>query len=148
MSDDCLFCRIVDGEIPSVRVAEDERTVAFMDLNPATDGHLLVVPKRHARDLVEIAPDDLAAVTRTAQRIAVAALPALGADGVNLLNCCGESAWQSVFHFHLHLVPRYADHDKDTLVLPWRPGIPGDPDRIAETGARLAAALADQPRPG
>ncbi|MEO5662319.1 MAG: HIT family protein [Nocardioides sp.] len=140
MSDQCLFCGIVAGDIPSVRVAEDDDTYAFMDINPAADGHLLVVPKRHSTDLMDISPDDLAAVTVTAQRIAKVAVTKLGADGVNLLNCCGAEAWQTVFHFHVHVVPRYADKTKDKLVLPWVP-TPGDAGTIAALGERLAAAL-------
>lgn len=140
MSDQCLFCRIVTGDIPSVRVAEDDDTYAFMDINPAADGHLLVVPKRHSTDLLDISPDDLAAVTAAAQRIAKVAMAEFGADGVNLLNCCGAEAWQTVFHFHLHVVPRYADQDKDRLLLPWTP-TPGDPGAITALGERLSAAL-------
>ena len=86
---DCLFCRIVAGEIPSTRVHEDDRTVAFMDIAPATRGHLLVVPRRHARDLLEIDADDLAACARVAQILAGRVGERLGADGVNLLNSCG-----------------------------------------------------------
>jgi histidine triad (HIT) family protein len=129
----CLFCKIVAGEIPSVRVDEDERTVAFMDINPATRGHALVVPRHHSRDLLEIPAEDLAAVSLAAQRLAGRAKEALGADGVNLLNSCGEQAWQTVFHFHMHVIPRYAD---DAMRLPWVPG-PGDPDVIAAAGAAL-----------
>src|SRR4051794_34973567 len=130
---DCLFCKIVAGEIPSTRVAEDDRTVAFMDINPATRGHLLVVPRAHARDVRDIDPDDLAAVAQAAQRIAATMPERLGADGVNLLNSCGRAAWQTVFHFHLHVIPRYA---ADPLRLPWTPE-PGDRDEIAEAARAL-----------
>jgi histidine triad (HIT) family protein len=132
---DCLFCRIVAGDLPATVIARDERTVAFMDINPATRGHALVVPVEHAVDLHAIDPDDLAAVTATAQRIAARARDALGAAGVNLLNSTGAAAWQTVFHFHLHVIPRYED---DPLRLPWVPG-PGDPDEIAAAGAALTA---------
>ena len=130
---DCLFCKIIAGDIPSVRVAEDERTVAFMDINPATRGHALVVPRDHSRDLLQIPAEDLAAVSAMAQRVAHRATEALGADGVNLLNSCGEAAWQTVFHFHMHVIPRYAG---DPMRLPWIPA-PGDPDAIAAAGAAL-----------
>ena len=123
---DCLFCKILAGEIPGTIVAEDERTVAFMDINPATRGHALVVPRRHTADLGKIEPDDLAAVAAAAQRVARRAREALGADGVNLMNSWGSDAWQTVFHFHLHVIPRYAD---DPLQLPWKPA-PGDEDEI------------------
>jgi histidine triad (HIT) family protein len=132
---DCLFCKIVAGEIPGTKVAEDERTVAFMDINPATRGHLLVVPREHATDLLEIAPEDLAAVAAMGQRMARVVKERLGADGVNLLNSCGSAAWQTVFHFHLHVIPRY---DDDPLRLPWVPG-PGDPDEIAAAARELTS---------
>ena len=124
---DCLFCKIVAGEIPATRVAEDDRTIAFMDINPATRGHVLVIPREHAKDLLEIDPEDLAAVAKAAQRLAATMPDRLGADGVNLLNSCGRTAWQTVFHFHLHVIPRY---DTDPLRLPWHPE-PGDRDEIA-----------------
>ncbi len=133
--DSCLFCDIVAGRIPATIVDEDERTVAFMDVNPATRGHALVVPRTHVADLHEITTDELAAVMTAAKRLAGRVRDALGADGVNLINSCGEAAWQTVFHFHLHVIPRYAD---DPLRLPWAPG-PGDPDEIAATGAELVA---------
>jgi histidine triad (HIT) family protein len=132
---DCLFCKIVAGDIPSTRVDEDERTVAFMDINPATRGHALVVPREHYRDLFDVPADELAAVMETAQRLAGRVRDRLGADGVNLLNSCGPAAWQTVFHFHVHVIPRY---DDDPLRLPWRP-TPGDADEIAAAGADLRA---------
>ena len=141
MSDSCLFCGIVAGEVPHTKVYEDDASYAFMDVNPASDGHVLVIPKRHSRDLLEIAADDLAAVTVAAQRVAKVAVKELGADGVNLLNCCGADAWQTVFHFHLHVVPRYVDKVKDRLVLPWQPGIPGSATTISALGEQLSTAL-------
>ena len=132
---DCLFCKIVAGEIPSTQVHEDERTLAFMDINPATRGHLLVVPKAHTRDLLSIGPEDLAAVVAAGQRLAGVAIERLGADGVNLINSCGAEAWQTVFHFHLHVVPRYAT---DPLKLPWQPA-PGDPAEISAAAEALCA---------
>jgi histidine triad (HIT) family protein len=133
---ECLFCKIVAGQIPATIVAEDERTVSFMDINPATRGHALVVPRTHARDLLEIDPEDLAAVAQAGQRLARVANAALGADGINLLNSCGAVAWQTVFHFHVHVIPRYAD---DPLRLPWTPE-PGDADAIRATGLQLKEA--------
>jgi len=132
---DCPFCGIVAGTIPSTKVYEDDRTLAFMDISPASDGHLLVVPKAHAKNLLEIPTDDLAAVVQTGQRMARRIVETLDADGVNLINSCGEAAWQTVFHFHLHVIPRYAG--RDGLTLPWVP-TPGDADAIQATGARLA----------
>jgi len=130
---DCLFCKIVAGEIPSERIDEDERTVAFMDINPATRGHALVVPREHSANLLEIEHDDLAATMAAAQRLARTASDRLGADGITLLNGCGAAAWQTVFHFHVHVIPRY---EGDPLRLPWKPG-PGDADEIAAAAAAL-----------
>ena len=141
MTDHCLFCGIVTGAVPATMIAEDDATCAFMDINPASDGHLLVIPKHHSRDLLEIPPVDLAAVTLTAQRIAKAAVAELGADGVNLLNCCGADAWQTVFHFHLHVIPRYRDRYKDRLKLPWTPGVAGQESVISDLGVRLSKAV-------
>jgi histidine triad (HIT) family protein len=123
---DCIFCQIIAGEIPAQIIDEGEQTVAFMDINPATRGHALVVPRRHARDLLEIEPADLEAVVLTAQRVAARMPDRLGADGVNLLNSCGRAAWQTVFHFHMHVIPRYGG---DPLRLPWTPG-EGDAEEI------------------
>jgi histidine triad (HIT) family protein len=131
----CLFCRIVAGELPATRVDEDERTVAFMDINPATRGHALVVPRAHVADVWEADPEDVAACARTAQRVALRARDRLGAAGVNLLNSTGVAAWQTVFHLHVHVIPRY---EGDPLRLPWVPG-PGDPDEIRAAGEELRA---------
>jgi histidine triad (HIT) family protein len=130
---DCIFCRIIAGEIPAQIIGQDERTIAFMDINPATRGHALVVPKRHVQDLLEIGPEDLEATILTAQRVAAKMPDRLAADGVNLLNSCGRAAWQTVFHFHIHVIPRYAG---DPLRLPWTPA-PGDADEIARTADAL-----------
>ena len=130
---DCLFCKIVAGEVPSTRVHEDERTISFMDINPATRGHLLVIPREHATDLRDIAPEDLSACVATGQALARTMEGKLGADGINLLNACGRAAWQTVFHFHLHVIPRYAN---DPLRLPWH-SEPGDRDEIAAAAADL-----------
>ena len=134
MSDpDCIFCKIVAGELPATIIDEDERTISFMDINPATRGHALVIPRTHSRDLLEIADEDLRATILAAQRLARRVSERLGADGVNLLNSCGAAAWQTVFHFHIHVIPRYED---DPLRLPWTPA-PGDQDEIAAAAAEL-----------
>jgi histidine triad (HIT) family protein len=130
---DCLFCGIVQGSVPSQQVDSDERTVAFLDINPATPGHALVVPRAHSADLLEIEPDDLSASILAAQRLARRMKERLDADGINILNACGPAAWQTVFHFHLHVIPRYED---DPLKLPWVPG-PGDEDEIATAAEKL-----------
>jgi histidine triad (HIT) family protein len=130
---DCLFCQIVAGTIPSETIDSDERTVAFMDINPATPGHALVVPREHSADLLEIGEEDLTATILASQRLAKRMKDALDADGINLLNSCGAAAWQTVFHFHIHVVPRY---DDDPLKLPWVPE-PGDSGEIASVAQRL-----------
>jgi histidine triad (HIT) family protein len=131
--DECIFCRIAAGELPAQKIDEDERTIAFMDINPGTRGHALVIPRRHAADLLEVGEDDLAACAATAKRLAGRMKERLAADGVNLLNACGSAAWQTVFHFHVHVIPRY---DDDPLRLPWTPG-PGDEDDIAAAAEEL-----------
>ncbi len=134
MSDpDCIFCKIVAGELPGQIVEEDERTIAFMDVNPATRGHLLVIPRTHARNLLEISPEDLGATIAAAQRMAQRVNERLAPAGINLINACGSAAWQTVFHFHVHVIPRYQD---DPLKLPWVPE-PGDSDEIAAVAREL-----------
>lgn len=118
MAEDCLFCKIVAGELPAEKVEETEATVSFMDINPWTRGHALVVPRRHSRNLYEIEEDDLNQVMAAAKRLALRARDRLRADGVNLINSADPAAWQTVFHFHVHVIPRYED---DTLQLPGRP---------------------------
>ena len=130
----CIFCKIVAGELPATIVDEDERTIAFMDIAPATRGHALVIPRVHSGDLLSVDPEDLSAVALAARRLAGSAKERLGADGVNLLNSCGSAAWQTVFHFHVHVIPRY---EGDPLRLPWVPG-EGDPEQIATAAQELS----------
>ena len=131
---ECIFCKIVAGELPARIVDEDERTIAFMDIAPATRGHALVIPRAHSTDILSVAPEDLSAVALASQRLAARAKERLGADGVNLLNSCGRAAWQTVFHFHVHVIPRY---DGDPLRLPWVPG-EGDQEQIALAAQELS----------
>ncbi len=133
---DCIFCKILDGRLPSTVVDEDERTIAFMDINPATRGHALVIPRSHSRDLLAVDAEDLSAVAQAAKRLAGRMRDRLGADGVNLINSCGELAWQTVFHFHVHVIPRYAG---DPMRLPWLPS-PGDPAEIAAAAQEIKGA--------
>jgi histidine triad (HIT) family protein len=130
----CIFCKIVAGDLPATVVDEDERTIAFMDIAPATRGHALVIPRAHTPDLLSVDAEDLKAVALASQRLAVRAKERLQADGVNLINSCGAMAWQTVFHFHVHVIPRY---DGDPVRLPWVPE-PGDPDVIAAAAQELA----------
>jgi histidine triad (HIT) family protein len=135
MAEDCLFCGIVAGEVPGQIVDSDEHTVAFMDINPATRGHALVVPRRHSADLMEVSDEDLTHTMLATRRLARRIRDTLEPDGLNILNSCGSAAWQTVFHFHVHVIPRYAD---DPLKLPWVPG-PGDADEIAAVAEQLRA---------
>ena len=136
MSVDCLFCGIVAGEVPAQIVDSDEHTVAFMDINPATRGHSLVVPRTHVADLMEIEDEDLERTMLAARRLARRIESALGPDGFNILNSCRPAAWQTVFHFHVHVIPRY---DDDPLKLPWIPR-GADAQEIAATAARIREA--------
>jgi histidine triad (HIT) family protein len=134
MSENCIFCGIVAGSIPSTRVAENDRAIAFMDIAPATPGHLLVIPREHSTDLREAAPEDLTAATLLAQSLVSRVIDRLeDATGANLLSCIGSDAWQTVFHTHLHVIPRYPN---DPLVLPWKPHS-GDLDEIQAVHAKL-----------
>jgi histidine triad (HIT) family protein len=133
----CIFCAIRDGQIPSVRVYEDERIIAFMDINPLTDGHLLVVPKAHAETIWELSDEDARAVMSAARKLAHAIRHALAPDGLNLVQANGRAAHQTVFHFHLHLIPRWANDGKH---LSW-PVTPGQPDHIRGLGQRIATAV-------
>ena len=133
---ECIFCKILAGDLPATIVDEDERTIAFMDIAPATRGHALVVPRVHTADLLSVDNEDLQAVALAARRLAARAKARLGADGVNLLTSCGAAAWQTVVHVHLHVIPRYRD---DPLRLPGIPA-PGDPAEIAAAAQELARA--------
>ena len=131
MADDCIFCKIVAGELPAEIVDQDEHTVSFMDINPWTRRHALVIPRNHSRNLYEIDDDDLARVGAASKRLALRVKERLGCDGVNLLNSCEPAAWQTVFHFHVHVIPRYED---DPLRLPGSPRQPeeGELAQLAE----------------
>jgi histidine triad (HIT) family protein len=112
----CIFCRLIKGEISSSKVYEDEETVAFMDLGQVNPGHVLVALKRHAATLLDITPDEAAAAIRTARHVALAVKAAFDPPGLTLLQCNGKEGDQTVFHFHMHVVPRHAD---DGIALSW-----------------------------
>ncbi|MFP3196783.1 MAG: HIT family protein, partial [Caldivirga sp.] len=105
--DDCVFCRIIDGREPGYVVYEDEETIAILDKYPINKGHILVMPKRHYRDIFEIPPNTLCRVMETVKTIAAAVVKGLNADGVRLIQNNGSSAGQVVFHFHVHVIPYY-----------------------------------------
>jgi len=136
-TDNCIFCKIISGEIPSFKLHEDEQTLAFMDINPAHEGHALVIPKVHAPDLLSIEPDSLAAVAVTARKVARAVNATLSPQGINLIQCNGEAAGQSVFHFHMHVLPRAMG---DELKMNW--GLsPGNMEAIGLLAARIRSNL-------
>ena len=138
MSADCVFCKIRDGQLPSMKVYEDERTLVFMDINPLNAGHCLVTIKNHAATIWEADVEDLQAAITVSKKLAVALREAVKPDGLNLLQANGAAAFQSVPHFHLHLIPRWANDGKG---FDWTP-VPGDREAIMKTGERLRAALA------
>jgi len=115
---DCIFCAIAAGDAPAEIVDSDEYTVAFMDINPATRGHALVIPRTHSADLMDIDDEDLERTNLAARRLARRMDETLAPAGFNVINACRPAAWQTVFHFHLHVIPRYED---DPLKLPWIP---------------------------
>jgi histidine triad (HIT) family protein len=133
----CIFCRLVAGEIPASRVYEDEQTLAFMDLGQLNPGHTLVIVKRHASGLLEVTADEAAAAMRTAQRVAQAVSKAFDPPGLTLLQCNGEAGDQTVFHFHIHVVPR---HVGDGIGLSWPRKDPAR-EQLEAYAAQLRVAL-------
>ena len=130
---DCIFCKIIAGEIPSFKIYEDSETFAFMDINPANEGHALVIPREHARDVYSVSDAAIAATVKTAKRIAAAVDKTLNPEGLNLLQCNGPAAAQSVMHFHMHVLPR---RNGDDLKLNW--GLEaGDMDAIGQLAQRI-----------
>jgi histidine triad (HIT) family protein len=133
---DCIFCKIVAGQAPAHVVYEDERTLVFMDIFPVADGHVLLIPKSHCTNLLDADPQDLAAVSVRARGVARAIRDVLAPDGIGAFQLNGAAAGQTVFHYHLHLIPRRAG---DALQLHGR--TPGDPARLATLAEQLAAGL-------
>lgn len=109
--ENCIFCKIINKQIPSSIVYEDDDVIAFLDISQATKGHTLVLPKKHYSNLLEIDDEVLAKLIKVAKLIASTMVESLGAKGFNLVNNCNEVAGQSVMHFHLHIIPRY-DHEE------------------------------------
>ena len=134
---ECVFCKIRDGQIPSMRVYEDAATFAIMDINPLNPGHCLVITKTHAATIYEAGATDLQAAMATAKRVAMAIRSSLNPDGLNVLQANGAAAFQSVLHFHLHLIPRFTNDGKG---FDW-PVVPGDRARIVVAGEKIRAAL-------
>lgn len=133
----CVFCKIVAGTIPCFRLHEDDGTIAFMDINPANEGHVLAVAKGHWPTVHDIPADILGRVAMTAQRVAQAVEAALKPAGINLLQANGPGAAQSVPHLHIHILPRRPD---DGLAINWHPQ-PGDMARIKDAYQRILARM-------
>ncbi len=132
----CIFCRIIAGEIPSHMVYEDDHTLAFLDIHPATRGHTLVIPKQHAADLFSITPKALAATAQTSQAVARILQKGLQVDGVKIMQNNGKAAGQDVFHYHVHVIPRWHG---DRAVGSWQPG-ETDHAALGALAAELRAA--------
>jgi histidine triad (HIT) family protein len=135
--DNCIFCKIIDGSIPSTVVYEDDDFKAIMDIAPAAKGHVLILPKKHCADLLSIDEDVASKALKIASKIANAQKKAFNCDGINLLQNTGEAAWQSVFHLHIHLIPRYKD---DNVVVPWEHVTYADGE-AEEYAAKIRACL-------
>ena len=134
---DCIFCKIIQGEIPSFKLYEDEESLAFMDINPAGEGHALVIPKEHAADVHTVSDAAISATVRSAKKVAGAIDRTLGPDGMNLVQANGAAAAQSIFHFHMHVLPR---REGDDLKLNW--GLaPGDMEAIGALAERIRANI-------
>ena len=137
----CIFCRLIAGDIPAALVHQDDQTIAFMDIGQVNPGHVLVASRRHATNLFELTPDEAAAVMRTAHRVAQAVKTAFDSPGLTLLQANGHEGDQTVFHFHMHVVPRHAD---DGIALRWprkdpaREVLQGYAQRLREAMAGLA----------
>lgn len=137
--EDCIFCKIAAGEIPCFKVYEDERVLAFEDINPISEGHTLIIPKKHAQNLWEIPEKDLAAIHLASQKVGNAIREALDPAGIAVLQLNGRGVNQVVMHYHLHLMPRASD----------RPELPvtcweikeGDMEAIKKTAEKIAEAL-------
>ncbi len=133
---DCIFCRIIAGDIPAHKVYEDDATLAFLDINPASRGHTLVIPKQHAADLFNLSPETLTATARTIQTVARILQQGVQPDGINVLQNNGPAAGQVVFHYHVHLIPRWQG---DYVLQMWKPGTT-DHTAFAALAAQLRTA--------
>jgi histidine triad (HIT) family protein len=134
---DCIFCKIANGEIPSSTVYEDSDFRVILDLNPASPGHALILPKEHYRDLTELPAELCGKAFCLAGKIGRGMMKGLCCSGFNVVQNNGISAGQTVFHFHIHIIPRY---DNAPLIVTWKPGT-STPESLAETAGKIKAAL-------
>ena len=134
---ECIFCAIVEGKIPSEKVFEDKHVFAFMDIAPANPGHLLIIPKQHYRNIFDMPAEVGSKIMEAAVPLATAIRETLNPDGLNLFQSNEAAAFQTVFHFHLHIIPRW---ENDPLRLPWRPS-EGNIEEISNIATKLREAL-------
>jgi histidine triad (HIT) family protein len=139
MMEDCIFCKIIKGEIPSFKVFEDDQVLAFMDINPISPGHTLIIPKNHAENLKEISEEDLAAVHRASKKVMRGIETALSASGVACVQLNGRGVNQVVMHYHLHLIPKVPE-GPDLPVSKWEI-VPGDMNEIKGTAEKISSAI-------
>lgn len=136
--DDCIFCKIANGEIPANALYEDDLVKVIFDLSPASEGHVLILPKSHYDDVYSLDDDTAAHIFKVAVKIANAMKKSLNIDGLNIVQNNGEAAGQTVFHFHMHIIPRYID---DTVNIKWVPGKISE-DEIEKLKNKIGAAIA------
>ena len=137
--EDCIFCKIIKGDIPCFKVYENDKVLAFADINPINTGHTLIIPKTHAANLLEIAPDDLTAIHHASIKVAKAMQASLMPDGIACLQLNGRAVNQVVMHYHLHLIPRKAE-DPELSMTAWEL-VPGDMQEIEAVAQKIAAAV-------
>ena len=134
---ECVFCKIRDGQIPSFKIYEDSKTLAFMDINPLNPGHCLVMTKAHAPTIFEADQADLQAAIAVVKKVAAAVRSAVRADGVNILQANGAAAFQSVPHLHFHVIPRFVNDGKG---FDWKL-VPGEKEEIRKNAERIQTIL-------
>ncbi|NJN19476.1 MAG: HIT family protein [Oscillochloris sp.] len=132
-----IFTRIVNGEIPSAKLYEDDLTLAFLDINPASRGHTLVICKQELSGLLDLTPELVVAVAQTTRKVARAVVEAFQPDGFNIVQNNGKAAGQVVFHYHVHIIPRW---DGDRVMTSWKPGS-ATPDELQASAAAIRTAL-------
>lgn len=137
---DCIFCKIISGDIPCVKIYENSQVLAFADINPIDTGHALIIPKAHYENIWEIPADDLAAVAQTSKIVAEAIQKTLTPNGVAVLQLNGRGVNQVVMHYHMHLIPRSAGSEALSMTA-WEL-VPGDMDQIKRTAQTITAAIA------
>ncbi len=137
MGDDCTFCRVVSGRLPSHRIYEDDHSIVFLDINPIRRGHVLLVPKKHYVDFLDIPESELTHLVNLVKKLAPALLKATDADGFSFIGNNGASAGQVVFHAHLHIIPRKTGEPRAKFSerFNWPQGREGDPDTAATAEA-------------